>query len=68
MRGVGIIERAFQLAAESGSLEEVKQKLRDEGYLQVHAHLAGKQTRLEVLKRLNPELVAYRKKRSEEAR
>ena len=58
---MNIIERAFELAAESGSVEEVKRKLADEGYLQVHAHLAGKQIRHEVLDRLNPRLVAYRR-------
>ena len=61
---VNIIERAYQLAAESGSLEEVKQKLRREGYMQIHAHLSGQQTRREILKRLNPQLTTYRKTRS----
>jgi vacuolar-type H+-ATPase subunit C/Vma6 len=60
-RAMNIIERAYQLATESGSLEEVKRKLNGEGYAQVHAHLAGKQTRHEILSRLNRNLVSYRK-------
>jgi hypothetical protein len=55
-----IIERAFQLAADSGSVEEVKQKLSNEGYSSVHAHLSGKQIRLQVLACLNQDLVRYR--------
>lgn len=61
MHGTNIIERAFQLAAESGSVDEVKRKLIREGYLSVHAHLGGRQIRTDLLKRLNPDLVAYRK-------
>jgi hypothetical protein len=56
-----IIERAFQLAAESGSVEEVKRELAREGYLQVHAYLSGQQIRRDILRRLNPELTTYRK-------
>ena len=62
--GVNIIERAYQLAPESGSVEEVKRKLMREGYLNVHSHLSGHQIRHDLLKRLNPELVTYRKARS----
>jgi len=62
VQGVNIIERAFQLAAESGSVEEVKAKLAREGYLDVHRHLGGKQTRTQILERLNPDLVVYRKR------
>jgi hypothetical protein len=57
MEGVDIIERAFQLAAESGSVDEVKRKLRREGYFQVEAHLSGRQIRAEVAQRLNPKLI-----------
>ena len=56
-----IIERAFQLAAESGSVDEVQRKLMREGFFQVQAHLAGRQLRSEIQRRLNPELVAARK-------
>jgi hypothetical protein len=62
MHGVDIIERAFQLAAESGSVEEVKTKLAREGYLNVHRHLGGKHTRMQILERLNPDLAVYRKR------
>jgi hypothetical protein len=65
--GVNIIERAYQLAAESGSIEEVKRKLMREGYLSVHSHLSGHQIRHDLLKRLNPQLVTYRKERAANA-
>jgi hypothetical protein len=62
MQGVNVIERAFQIAAESGSVDEVKTKLSREGYLNVHRHLGGKHTRSQILERLNPQLVVYRKR------
>ncbi len=40
-RNVGTVERAFELARESTSLEEVRKKLRREGYSQVDEHLSG---------------------------
>ena len=61
---MNIIERAYQLAPESGSVEEVKRKLMREGYLNVHSHLSGHQIRHDLLKRLNPQLVTYRKARA----
>jgi hypothetical protein len=61
VQGTNIIERAYQLAGDSGSVGEVKRKLIQEGYLSVHAHLGGRQIRSDLLKRLNPELVADRK-------
>lgn len=61
MEGVNIIERAFELAAECGSIDEVKQKLKREGYLQVEAHLSGRQIRSELMRRLSPELVRRRR-------
>lgn len=61
VQGANVIERAFQLAGESGSVDEVKRKLIREGYLSVHAHLGGRQIRTDILKRLDPKLVAYRK-------
>jgi hypothetical protein len=67
VQGVNIIERAFQIAAESGSVEEVKAKLAREGYLNVHRHLGGKHTRAQILERLNPELVMGRKRSSAKA-
>jgi hypothetical protein len=56
MEGPTIIERAFELAPEYGSIADVKRKLIDEGYLQVNAHLSGRQIRAEIVGRLNPEL------------
>jgi hypothetical protein len=57
MEGVDIIQRAFQLAAESGSVDEVKRKLRREGYFHVEAHFSGRQIRSEIAQRLNPKLI-----------
>jgi hypothetical protein len=37
-----IIERAFELAAECNSVDEVKRKLKGEGYQMVEQHLAGR--------------------------
>ena len=56
MEGINIIERAFQLAPECGSVDEVKRKLVREGYLQVEAHLSGRQIRTDLNERLNPSL------------
>ena len=57
MHDVNIIERAYQLAAESGSVDEVRRKLAQEGYLQVAAHLSGPRIRADLQQRLNPQLV-----------
>jgi hypothetical protein len=56
MQGVRIIERAFQIATESGSLDEVRQRLMREGYASVDAHLSGPQIKRDLAARLNPEL------------
>jgi hypothetical protein len=61
VEGVNIIERAFALAAECGSIDEVKQRLKREGYLQVEAHLAGRQIRSELVRRLSPQRVRQRR-------
>jgi hypothetical protein len=61
MEGVNIIERAFALAPECGSVDELKQRLKREGYLQVDAHLSGRQIRSEILNRLSPGAVARRR-------
>ncbi len=52
--GVGIIERAFELAGSVPTINEIKDQLKKEGYSSVDAHLAGKTLRSElatVLKR-----------------
>ena len=41
MRSPDIIERAFQLARASSSIEEIRKALRREGYFNVEAHLSG---------------------------
>jgi hypothetical protein len=61
MEGMNIIERAFEVAAESGSVDEVKVRLKREGYLQVDAHLSGRQIRSEIVRRLSPTLVKSRR-------
>jgi hypothetical protein len=38
---VGIVERAYQIAPESQNLDEVRAKLRREGYIQIDEHLSG---------------------------
>jgi hypothetical protein len=45
MQGVGIIERAYQLATECVSVDEVRHRLRREGYFDVDAHLRGPRIR-----------------------
>ena len=54
---MNIIERAYQLAAESGTVDEVRRKLTQEGYLQVAAHLSGPRIRADIQQRLDPKLV-----------
>jgi tRNA G26 N,N-dimethylase Trm1 len=41
MHSPDIIERAFQLARASSSVEEIRKVLRQEGYSNVEAHLSG---------------------------
>lgn len=60
---MNIIERAFELAAESGSVSEVKVKLGREGYFNVQAHLGGRVIRRDISERLNPDLVVEGKRR-----
>ena len=44
----GIIERAFQLARCSESVDHIRVKLRQEGYSSVEAHLAGRKIRYDL--------------------
>lgn len=46
-----IIERAFQLAGDSTSVEEVRKALRSEGYQHVDAHLSGASIKADLKKR-----------------
>ena len=58
MSTIGVVERAFQLAAECGSLIEVERALKGEGYTNVAQHLNGAQIRRSLRDRLNPALKA----------
>ena len=46
-----IIERAFQLASGSANLDDIRKKLRQEGYANVDAHLAGASIKADLKKR-----------------
>jgi hypothetical protein len=50
---VGIIERAFQLADQSRSVEDIRATLRKEGYTAVDEHLRSGSLRRDLLKRIN---------------
>lgn len=47
---VTAIERAFQLAEQCASLDEIKAKLKQEGYANVDAHLAGRKIKADLAK------------------
>ena len=49
-----IIARAYQLASECSSLEQIRYKLSREGYANVDGHLASKQLRAELRLLLKP--------------
>ena len=51
MQSPHIIERAFQLAPSSSSIEEIRKVLRREGYSQVDAHLEGASIKADLKKR-----------------
>lgn len=53
MHSPQIIERAFELARSSASIEEVRNALRREGYANVDAHLAGPTIKADLRKRLS---------------
>jgi hypothetical protein len=46
----GVIERAYQLARTSADVEQIRLKLRKEGYSNVDAHLAGPKIRSDLIK------------------
>ena len=56
MHRVGTVERAFQIAPESATLDEVKKRLAREGYSNIEAHLTGPQIRRQLTVLLKPEL------------
>lgn len=63
MHDVNIIERAFQVAAECGSVSEVRPRLVREGYFNVDAHLMGRQIQQDIHQRLHPGRSASAKSR-----
>ena len=50
MSHTGVIERAFQLASSSANVEEIRNRLRKEGYSSVDAHLTGPKIRSDLVK------------------
>lgn len=52
MRTHNPVERAFQLAESATSIDEVRKMLRQEGYANVDAHLAGASIKADLRKRL----------------
>jgi hypothetical protein len=48
MHNLTIIERAFQLAPASTSVDDIRKTLRQEGYSNVDAHLAGASIKAEL--------------------
>lgn len=51
MQTQNIIERAFELARSSTSIDEIRKGLRQEGYSNVDAHLAGASIKADLKKR-----------------
>ena len=51
MQTQNIIERAFQLARDSASIEDIRRILRKEGYSNVDAHLGGASIKADLKKR-----------------
>jgi hypothetical protein len=51
MQDTHIIERAFQLAPRFSSVDDIRKALRQEGYSNVDAHLAGASIRADLKKR-----------------
>jgi len=47
---VGVIERAFQLAQDSTNVEQIRSRLRREGYSNVDAHLMGRKIRSDLVR------------------
>ena len=51
MQTQNIIERAFELARDSNSVEEIRKALRHEGFSNVDAHLGGASIKADLKKR-----------------
>jgi hypothetical protein len=52
MHSPNIIERAFELASASTSIDDIRKALRHEGYSNVDAHLGGASIKADLKKRL----------------
>jgi len=52
MQTQNIIERAFELAHASTSIDDIRKTLRREGYFNVDAHLEGRSIKADLKKRL----------------
>jgi hypothetical protein len=50
-----IIERAFQLARGTNNVDEIRKTLRQEGYSNVDAHLAGASIKADLRKQFVPD-------------
>ena len=53
MNQPNIIERAYELAREGESLDQIRKKLSVEGYMQVDAHLQGPKIRADLRKAMD---------------
>jgi hypothetical protein len=51
-----VIERAFEIAPECGTVEEIRRRLAREGYIGAEAHLSGKLIKTQLYERLHPDL------------
>ena len=51
MHSTNVVERAFELARSSSTVEEVRKALRQEGYSNVDAHLSGASIKADLKKR-----------------
>jgi len=53
VESTGTVERAFEIAPDCATLDEVRKRLKQEGHSQVDAHLAGPALRAQLAKLLS---------------
>lgn len=53
-QGIGIIQRAFDLAEDCTCMDDLKAKLKAKHYFSVDAHLGGRSLRADLKQRLRP--------------
>ncbi|MEN3973134.1 hypothetical protein WJS89_10685 [Sphingomicrobium sp. XHP0235] len=46
--GIGTIGRAFELAKDSDSIEDIRKQLKEEGHFNVDAHFSGRQIKADL--------------------